>query len=1093
LIAYFIIIFHFLAFMNDKFFSIYRSSAGSGKTRTLAKEYLLLALRFRTDYYKHILAVTFTNKATLEMKSRVLTYLDKFAKGQPDSLADELTEALGIDGVQLQLRAQELQSLLLHRYSDFSISTIDSFFQKIIRSFTREAGLAGDFRLEIDQDEILEEVINNLINELGTNKELTEWVIAFASENLENDRAWDIRSTLVEFAREIFREEFRNIEDSIFLKTSKDGYFKELKNHLQQRRYKFLNIIRGVANECLALIHNNNWTVSDFKYDGGAYNFLLKVSQITSVATIDEKFIGKRPRKEFQEATNWGSDKSAGKKAIDHFADGTLIKKLNGLLDYRDKSYKEALSAEIVLASFNSFGLLADISRKLREYKEENNIMLLADAPKFLDGIIQDSDTPFIYEKVGSFYRNYLIDEFQDTSWFQWKNFKPLIINSLDQGYPCVIVGDVKQSIYRWRGGDLRLLQEEVEKQIGKDRVAVKALDSNFRSASVIVEFNNAFFKQATSYVEGLLGKGIVTHSYEDVAQQTRLQLNGIVSINFINETDKTNTWKSLALDNLVKRLETLQEAGIKLDEIAILVRKNNEGQEIADYLLQYKHNHPQSPFSYEVTSTESLRLDNAISINILVSAMTYLLNPDDLVARGQLSYDFNRLRNTHSDWHHVFSITDKIVFEKKLPQPFVKNKDALRKLSLLELTEVLIEVFELGSLDNEVIYLQSFQDIILEFMSQPHHGIADFLEWWSENRTKKSVQGAGATGAAQIYTIHKSKGLQFKHVIIPFCNWELDHLPVNAPLLWTQTEAAPFTEFTHVPVRYQTALEDTIFKKDFLEEKTRYYLDNINLLYVTLTRAERGLYITAPHPDMLRQKNAVASLLFNVLSSSEAFKENWNDKGLKWENGLMEPAEYGSQEVSGKVLTISSYTSAQWRSKLLLGRQPENFFRNVDFNKDEHKAKGVKLHTIFSRIDYAVNCESALRALIHEGFITQSEAIDFRNVFEQLLSNETVASWFITQWKVKTEAKIIVPGKGDSRVDRLLLNDRQAIVIDYKTGSPKIADQQQVKEYITILYQMGFVQVNGFLLYLSDQSVVEVVVGKVSAKKDTDQLTLGI
>ncbi|HEX8039744.1 MAG TPA: UvrD-helicase domain-containing protein, partial [Chryseosolibacter sp.] len=436
-------------------FSVYRSSAGSGKTRTLARAYLKLALEFRADYFKHILAVTFTNRASQEMKDRILQYLDDFAHGRDNELAEELKRELSMDALTFRQRSQEVQSTLLHHYDNFAISTIDAFFQKVIRSFTREAGLVGDYRLEVDQDAVLEEVIDNLIDELGANKELTDWVVEFAKENLENERSWDVRFSLIEFAKEIFREEFKEVEDGVNKATAGKDFFRRLMERLWAVRNAFIKDISNPAREALQLIQSNGWTSEDFRYgkNSGLLSFFRSFAFEKNLSRW--KSPGERIRNFFSRPENWPNKKSPWEKDIVRAAGEHLVPRLSAIVETYDRRYPQALSADVVLKNMYVFGLITDISRKLKEYKDENNIMLLADAPKFLNGVIRDSDTPFIYEKVGSFYRNYLIDEFQDTSGLQWQNFQPLIVNSLDQGYASLVVGDVKQAIYRWRGGDL--------------------------------------------------------------------------------------------------------------------------------------------------------------------------------------------------------------------------------------------------------------------------------------------------------------------------------------------------------------------------------------------------------------------------------------------------------------------------------------------------------------------------------------------------------------------------------------------------------------------------------------------------------------
>lgn len=1079
--------------MSDKLFSIYRSSAGSGKTRTLAKEYLKLALRFRADYYKHILAVTFTNKATQEMKTRILNYLNAFSKGQVDSLARELMQELKIDAPTFQERANDLRSDILHNYSQFSISTIDAFFQKVIRSFTREAGLSGDYRLEIDQEAVVEEVVDKLVDELGANEQLTRWLIDFAKENLENDKPWDVRSSLHDFAQEIFREEFRAIEDELIRATATPDYFKNLQAELKKKSFGFVQTIRKYAQDSLDIIHTNGWSRDDFKYQyGGVYAFLWKFSKITSVKEANEAAIGAMPRKQYQETKNWPNDKSPFKTAIEATAENELLPQLLSLLEYRDKYYTEALSAEVVLTNFYAFGLVADLSRKLREHKEENNMMLLADAPKFLNGIIQDSDTPFIYEKVGSFYRNYLIDEFQDTSVMQWNNFKPLLINSLDQGYPGLVVGDVKQSIYRWRGGDLQLLQQNVEHHIGAERVNVKELSSNFRSATHVVNFNNAFFEAASQLAEKETGVSLLGESYRDVKQHVSKDEVGFVKVQFIRQEDRETSWKEEALALIPTQLERLQDQGVRLSDIAILVRNNREGVTVAEHLLLHKSQQKETQYRYDVISNESLRLDGAITINILVSALQYLVNPENLVARAQLSYDLARLSHAAPDLHAAFSISDKESFKKKLPTAFVKEMVALKKLPLYELTETLIEIFSLSKATGELAYLQTFQGLVLDFYTRERNDIRAFLEWWEINKSKKSVQVSGNVDAVQIFSIHKSKGLQFNYVIIPFCSWEIDHSSQKAPTLWVKTREKPFTEEAIVPVKYGSVLEDTIFSNAYKQEKMRTYLDNLNLLYVAFTRAESGLIIYAPHPDLPKAKNTVARLLHSSIMNSPSLTENWKEGEGLWQVGVPGVAVHKQIETENTSIALHRYEVNRWRNRMLLRKKSDNIFREQGWEDNENRKYGLLLHAVFSRIRYGTEVEEVLNQAREEGLINSSEHAAMKQQFERLLQQEQVASWFDSSWEVRTEAPILSPDKADVRVDRIMFKEDRVVVIDYKSGEPRKKDEEQVLSYMSILAEMEYVNIEGYLLYLASGSVVPIK-SAVVKKKENNQLGLGL
>jgi ATP-dependent helicase/nuclease subunit A len=1092
-----------------KTFSIYRSSAGSGKTRTLAKEYLKLALKFRADYYKHILAVTFTNKASQEMKDRILSYLDDFANERPNELASELKAELGFDDQTFQQRSQEIQTAILHDYAQFSISTIDAFFQKVIRSFTRESGLVGDYRLEVEQDSVLEEVIDNLIDELGSDKDLTDWIVEFAKENLENEKAWDVRYSLIEFAKEIFREEFKVIEEEVNATTSQKRFFRDLKDTLWKIKTGFLRDVSGPAQEALNVIRSNQWALEDFSY-GKSSGLITFFKTFANEKNLGKISIGERIRNHFIHPDKWPNKNSQHIRAIAQTAREKLVPLLKSIIDVYDQDYRKAFSAETVLKNLYVFGLTADISRKLKEFKDENNLMLLADAPKFLNGVIQDSDTPFIYEKVGSFYKNYLIDEFQDTSGMQWKNFQPLIVNSLDQGFHSLVVGDVKQAIYRWRGGDLNLLQKNIVSVIGPEAAEIKELDSNFRSSAELVRFNNEFFKTASSIISTQTSSAAAEAAYADVTQTSAKHKNGFVHIQLIREekpesrtavlnetTDGAGSqWKEIALHQIPLFLERLQLQGVPLRDIAILVRKNDEGQRIASWLLQYKNSEQARPgCRYDVVSNESLRIDGASSVNLLLGAMRYLLNPDDAIARAQLGYEYARLHQPERILSDVFTVANQAFFENSLPSAFTREKIFLRKLALLELTETLVRIFKLGSITGELVYLQAFQDLVLDFCNRERNDLAAFLDWWEDNKHKKSIQISGQVDAAQILTIHKSKGLQFPYVIIPFCSWSLDHDNWQAPNLWVRSEFLPFNNAGYLPVRYGKPLEETFFVEYYREEKTRTYLDNLNLLYVAFTRSVNGLIVTAPCPDVKGVKDSVAGLLYHAIKQNDHLRNSWDETKMIWgsREWTVALSECHSDQES---IQLNEYHVSAWQEKLVIKKTGTAYFEVPANEKRVRINYGLQMHAVLSRIKNSREVLPVIEQLISEGLISSAESSGIMGELNEVFALPQVSSWFDDQWKVRTEVPIILPGGLHNRIDRLLTDNQRAVVIDFKTGIPAKTDNLQVLGYMDILRQMNYTDVNGFLLYLRDKNVVEVKAeGKqrlVKKVMNKDQLSLG-
>lgn len=1082
---------------------IYRSSAGSGKTRTLAKEYLKLALKHKSGYFRHILAVTFTNKATQEMKERIVRYLNDFIEGRDNSLEHELKRELGQSDIEFKENCSELRSLILHQYSQFSISTIDAFFQKVIRSFTREAGLSGDYRLEADNEAVLEEVVNNLIDAIGEDKDLRRWIVEFAIQNLESDKPWDMRRGLIGFSKEILSEEFKLIERDFNKKTGDRKFLKDLLAELGKTTGSFVNHVRTLARKGFQLIEEHGFDSTDFKYQGGAgYKFFKNLTSLSRVNDFKEP--GVQVSENLQDVYNWPAPKTNRKNEVFKLASSQLLPLMREILDFREKNYNRALSAEVVLQNFYAYGLMADISKKLQAYKAENNMMLLADAPQFLQELIGDSDAPFIYEKTGSFFKNYLIDEFQDTSNLQWGNFVPLITESLSSNHRNVIVGDVKQAIYRWRGGDLTLLQERLEQQIGAYRVARANLSDNYRSASNIISFNNQLFKSAAAFVSEETGTNLAENAYTDVGQNIIRETKGFVTIQFLEEEkDQEHKWKTLAKAQLVKTLEEWQEAGVKMKDIAILVRTNGEGQELVAHLLSYKNSaEAKATLNYDVISNESLRIDGAASVNLILAAMRYLNNHLDGVARAELAYEFARIHQSGLALSDVFSVADQLTFESFLPNEFTSQKTELRKLPLFEMTEMLIRIFRLSDQERELAYLLAFQDIVLNFYTRERNDLQAFLEWWEDNKDsdKTSVKTSGSIDAAEILTIHKSKGLQFKYVIIPFCSWSLDHQGFKQPNLWVEADTPMFKDAGYLSVKYGSKLENTVFASYYHHERTQIFLDNLNILYVALTRAEWGMKIFAPLKKLTNNKGEltvpdVSALLQYCITTNEALGNLWDKSAMRWHNGTLEriPGDKDfHQEELIKQLSLKHYPVSRWRDKLVIRQAGKTYF---DSDKEEKVKYGIHVHSVLSYIHTKTDVDAALQRAIQEGLLTTLELDQVKEELQLLLSVPMISSWFDEGWEVRTEVPVILPGGEVSRFDRLLIKDNKAIVIDFKTGALSKTDQQQVLAYMDILRSMNFTEVEGNVLYVRTGEVVEVKAGKVKSvkRKDDSQLDLGL
>jgi len=1029
-----------------------------------------LALKSRTDYFKHILAVTFTNKATQEMKERILHYLNDFANGLENNLAQELEKELGFTGDELKKRSKVVQSAILHQYSQFAISTIDAFFQKVIRSFTREAGLLGNFRLEVENELVLKEVVNELMDELGTNQQLTDWVVEFSRDRLLEGENWNIVAALNGFAKEIFSEEFQAIEDKLEKPSGDKHPYAQTMKTLQQEVHGFEQHMKALGSEALSILETNGLSVDDFNYrdQGTAYKYFMEFSK--------GRYWKGGPRFETALITgkNWPAKKSRNYQALVELADNKLIPLLKQMVAYDLQEGPKYNSILQVLKNFYAFGLIADITRKLKVYKQENNIMLLADAPKFLNGVINNSDTPFIYEKVGSYFRNYLIDEFQDTSGFQWKNFFPLLKDAIDQSQSSMVVGDVKQSIYRWRGGDQQLLQTEVEQAMGEVATDIQGLTVNYRSAEMVVDFNNTLFEKASGMVSEITGQAMASEAFKDVKQKTvKYPGKGYVEMNFVEKPDDEEDWTAEVMKRLPELVEELQDKKIKLKDIAILVRKNEEGQRIATELLQYKNTQAKPGYRYDVVSNESLRLDNAASVNLLLSALRYLHNPNDAIVRGQLAFEVTKDKALDK----VFLEAGKFHMDDLLPKEFLKQTSWLNKLSVFELTEELVRMFSLGKEESELAYLQAFQDLVLEFSAMEKNDLATFLEWWENVKGKKSIQVAGNVDAINVLTIHKSKGLQFKYVIIPFLNWKLNH--EISPLLWVQSDQPPFDKMGYLAVRYSSSLENTYFEEAYKTEFSKAFIDNLNLLYVSFTRAEEGLIAFAAKPNKKKNEwkpSSVGDLVHECIEGNETLMPNFKENQLKI--GDLELLNTTAPRNDYLPASLHHYASYDWRQKLVIKREGAEFFEAGISEKRASINYGILLHRLLAHIKYKSEAESVLNELHIKNEFTEAERVVLSGALKKMLDHEVVSSWFGKEWEVRNEVPVLIPGGRQSRIDRVMFGKKNTVIIDYKTGAKKDQDRKQVEGYAGLLTQMGYPNVQGYLLYLEELEVVEVLAG---------------
>lgn len=1068
--------------------TVYRASAGAGKTHKLTGEYLRL-LFTQPGAYRRILAVTFTNKATDEMKSRIVEELYNLASGRKSDYIGMLSADYSLTEKQVRQQASHILIAILHDYSAFNISTIDRFFQQTMRAFTREIGLQGGYGIEMDQELVLTEAVDRLLNDLDKpeSKELLGWLLRFAEDKIENGEGWNLRRDIMGLSREVFKESYKSFSDEV----GKDIGDKKA---LEQYKNDLYGLIRSVENEAkqlgeraLDLLSQYSLQPSDFKGGSRSPIFIFDKLAKGEMKEPTATFIGLADNEEacYTKTMAPGLRQIIGCVYQEGLND--CIKGVIALFSNLTSYY----TAKEIVRYYYTLGILTDVSRQIAAYREENNVMLIADTTELLNKVIAGSDAPFIYEKTGTYVDHYMIDEFQDTSGMQWNNFRPLIEESLAHRQDNLIVGDVKQSIYRFRNSDWTLLDERVGQDFSKEEIREETLKENWRSCRHIVDFNNAFFTVAPAVLQGLYNEALESSSLkeeEKEAFRTKLmkaydknfqqvpppfqKKEGHVKVEFLEGTDDSD-WKEEAMKRLPEMLERLQDNGYALKDIAILVRTNQEGAAVADTLLSYKEEHPSDRYHYDIISDEALFISSSPAVRFMIALLRYLQNPDNKTHEQMAFFAYVVLLGSLD-----VSVSEPLPYDAFEEQK--RELLLLSRQSLYETTEGLFRLFADKFPENEQVFVQSFLDMVSEYTQKENADLSRFLKWWDETGFRKTIATPEEQNAIRILTVHKSKGLGFKVVIIPFCQWEIDHKPTKPVILWCHPEEKPFDRLHLVPVRYSQILSQTIFAKDYFQERLHAFIDNLNTLYVAFTRSKEELLVMAPRPKKLKEKtgeiekvSSVADLLWAgllseandtrdgdpliVLPTAFDTSEGLFELGDWWHASPQKEALEVEEIAMSRLCSISSDDRLQLR------------LHGTGFSFDDKRRKhGTLMHEILSGIRTKKDIQPSVESYRLAGIINREEAVALVQRLTELLSIPIASDWYDGTSRVLNEVDILF-GKGlAKRPDRVMIHEEEVIVVDYKFGERQNkCHHNQVKDYLKLIRQMGYQQVKGFLWYV--------------------------
>ncbi|QDH81630.1 AAA family ATPase [Echinicola soli] len=1076
--------------MEAKPFIIYKSSAGSGKTYTLTLEYLKLALAHPMAF-RGILAVTFTNKATQEMKSRILEVLGRLKdEVRPDEYLDQqLMQHLQLDDAGLKAQASKVLTSILHDYANFSVSTIDSFFQKVVRAFAREIDLQAKFDVALDQDAVLERVVDRVVQHVLDDPYLHKWLVDYALTRIQEGSSWDIRSNIRDLGMEIFTENFKQYQQLIreFLSSERNlEIFRKYLNTKKQALHKKAIEMKEQA-DAIRRQFGLEWT----DFSGGKRGFALLFDKLGEKTNPIPELSESR-KAAIDDETKWYSKTSKQKDAIISAYHAGLGDVLGQFVPVR----REWLTYQAIDKNFYAYGIFRNLLEELRDIKDEENILMISDANDFLKEITKENDAPFIYEKVGNQYKHFLIDEFQDTSGFQWDSFRPLLENSLGYGHTNLVVGDVKQSIYRWRGGDMKLLLEKVEGDIGSPRIAVKGLDTNYRSLPHLVTFNNTLFSVLPEQLErsferetGHPSPGILTKAYQDVAQKVpaaknELDFQGMVRMEFLEETgdEEDLGYSEMVLERLPTMVMELQDYGYRPKDIAFLVRKKHQGALIADALMAYKHEHPGLDYSFDVVSDESMFLDKAATVKGLIAALNYLADPSDHVPFQTLWFYWSSL-NGKPISHEVFSSSDKPDWLAEKIAAFEAAEHRIAKLPLMELLEELVALLGFYELRTELAYISGFKEAVYDYVANNRADLAGFLHWWEENSQKRTVKIPEGHDAMPIVTIHKSKGLQYKVVLMPFLMWRIVDFSKDN-IIWSPFRDVEEDVEAIIPLTLKKELADSVFQPIHLEEVTMAYLDTLNMIYVALTRAEEVLWTISPKKVVKNSSKASSNPLEkNLLEIMDKGGLKTADHDLSdffdHESGRFEWGAWPEKPITSADTRPTKDHQLTWNHRKW-GELLEVKKYAVDFSEEglaqRHKRSfGVLIHELLEKSSNRQEAMDQLQAFYFEGRLDREEREIVRDQLEKLFVNKKFRSWFEGESRVLTEQGVLLPGGRQKRPDRIVINGRVAEVIDFKTGEELEKYQRQVREYMALVAGLGDYQVKGFLCYLETGKIIEV------------------
>ncbi len=1103
---------------------ILKASAGSGKTFALTVHFISLLLRHE-NAYREILALTFTNKATAEMKSRIMNVLEGLAKGADSrSIQDYRKQLLDRfpewEPTDIQQRADRSYRKILHDYSHFSVSTIDGFSQKVIRGFAYELDLDGLYSIELNTSKVQRDLIHRLYLRLNENQQLFDWVMSRILHNIAQDKSWNIDRELHSLSRIIFSEDFQAFDQQL-ADVDTQTLFSELASYNQSEIQNFEAQFTGYIDRIAEIYMASGVTIDDLK--GKSNSFLPKFAQYRNAnPTIDDL-----------EKVRSNTSKLAGdiecyqteSKRRDNVVQ--LYHALNPTMEAFHHFLEESLPQYYLVRSVEGniyyLRLMKQMSAELAGWRTDNNAQLISDAQLLLQriGLSDQGDPTFVWEKIGNRYRYFLFDEFQDTSANQWRNLFPLLSNALSQSagqfHEHLIVGDIKQSIYRWRNGDWRILLDGIHADVRRtfhltdtsNWIREDNLPTNYRSQKQIVEFNNFVAAQLPAWMQALVNERVmadlgeeryeafwtasgldtaIARAYSGASQAVAPHLTdtngGSIHVAYLpkkrqdehgEHTVSAGEMRQVAAEKCYEQVaQWIQNGTYAPRDIGILVRTNDEASLLIDY-FQYRM-HEGGP-NFAVMSGDALLLANQLAIKTVVDTLRFMQHEDPQHAcfLANMAFYYAQSRGEampHSQWLEI-QHADISRLGDVLPRSLIKQWAGLKQLPLVERVEQLIAHYQFGQQADNLPALLAFRDLVSHFTAAGDTGLSGFLEFWDEECDRATIPASEKTNAVEVITIHKSKGLEYPAVAIPFCNWTLDGK--WSTQVWFDMAGTPYEHLKTVPIRYSKSTRLSAIYPQYYEEMLYNYMDALNYLYVAMTRAGEHLYILAPDNPPSKtgttSYSTIGDALHHILSQHP--HANIGDGPLQ----VVQEGQRADRKTDTEArerLIIDGYRS----SSLLAAKLEQVEARSAERIElmEQSAAFSNTLHELMSVIRDESEIDSRVDRYVNEGLIRDADRSRILGYIHAAWQHPVLGTLLRSDYRHISERSVINRRGETARPDKVLANDTETIVIDFKSTQQTASPQhlQQVREYRDYLVDWGYPQVRGYLYYFMHDQLVE-------------------